>query len=174
MLLWIRWLKFIFAFSSWMLKNFILNYFSLWTLKMFNESWALFEIYLFIYKTLRSANNNNKYVATYMCWWFIISSLIRFLVSLMRQKSLVACGSISQAFYDDELISLMKSADITKIEMFAWIITTKHRKVWKILSRKSRNESMELFLDAHKSIWFVTNSYGTLWRRNVKRKIYKT
>lgn len=37
----------------------------------------------------------------------------------MRQKSLVACGNISQAFYDDELISLMKSADITKIEMFA-------------------------------------------------------
>lgn len=42
-----------------------------------------------------------------------------FFVSLMRQKSLVACGSISQAFYDDELISLMKSADISKIEMFA-------------------------------------------------------
>lgn len=70
-------------------------------------------MYLFIFLLKK---RQQKYVATYellMIHNFLANSFFRVI-----NATKVAC-SVCQAFYDDELISLMKSADFTKIEMFA-------------------------------------------------------
>lgn len=75
------------------IKNFILNYCSLWTRKLFNAicSKLFSSTYLCIYLYFYWKKDNKSMWQHMSYWWFIISSLIRFFVSLMRQKSLVAC-----------------------------------------------------------------------------------